>query len=390
MLSLTTLIFTSLALGNALTPPLRTQGNEVLDAAGKPVRFACVNWYGAHMTRYVVNGLDKRPVNDIAASIASLGFNCVRLVFSNDLYFKSPPVNASAVSANPTLAGKPAMDAFDAVVEALTSNGVMVILNNHISRAGWCCSNDDGNGLWYTSEYPTSSWQSMWVRLAKRYKSNPLVVGADLRNELRQANGIKPTWGDGNSSTDWKMAAQDCGNAVLKENSNLLILVEGLSYANILGLQHGETPNPLCKECVVQSHPVKLNVPNRLIYSGHIYSWDSQFDQTDFSAYEYAVQQYQTYVTTPGQAFTAPFWLGEFGTNSADTWWNLTIELLQKHTNIGWAYWAVDGYKHSGGKGDDETFGIFEMDYKTIRHPWKLRDLQTVQASGETTRTITV
>ena len=33
----------------------------------------------------------------------------------------------------------------------------------------------------------------------------------DLRNELRKANGLTPTWGDGNPLTDWHRAATICG-----------------------------------------------------------------------------------------------------------------------------------------------------------------------------------
>jgi len=30
---------------------------------------------------------------------------------------------------------------------------LMVILNNHGGHTGWCCGPDDGEGLWYTTEY---------------------------------------------------------------------------------------------------------------------------------------------------------------------------------------------------------------------------------------------
>jgi endoglucanase len=331
------------------------------------------------MENYVVNGLNSQPLATIAKSVADMGFNCVRLVFSNDLYFKNPSVNANAVKADPDLAGKSAMDVFDLTVAALSSNGVMVILNNHISDAGWCCSEDDGNGLWYTDSYPTQKWQDMWVDLAKRYANNRMVVAADLRNELRKANGVAPTWGSGDVATDWKLAAENCGNAVLEANQQLLIIVEGLDYANVL-LPEEATGSTLCETCHVQKHPVKLAVPDRLVYSGHVYSWDGQFPTNNgFEAFEEAVMKYQGYVTTPNQEFTAPFWMGEFGTNSQENYWTYLIQFFKKHPEMGFAYWALDGYQHSGGGGDDETFGIFKRDYKTIRHAWKLEDLQSIQ-----------
>jgi len=41
------------------------------------------------------------------------------------------------------------MEIFDKTVESLTSAGIGVILNNHISDAGFCCKDTDKNGLWH-------------------------------------------------------------------------------------------------------------------------------------------------------------------------------------------------------------------------------------------------
>ena len=38
----------------------------------------------------MVNGLDRQPLASIAATIASLGFNCVRLPFSLEQYYDNP------------------------------------------------------------------------------------------------------------------------------------------------------------------------------------------------------------------------------------------------------------------------------------------------------------
>jgi hypothetical protein len=53
-----------------------------------------------------------------------------------------------------------------------------------------CCSNDDGEGLWYTSEYPAEVFFDHWTFLSQRYRNNPMVIGADLRNEIRGVPGI--------------------------------------------------------------------------------------------------------------------------------------------------------------------------------------------------------
>ena len=59
-----------------------------------------------------------------------------------------------------------------------------MVLDNHVSRADWCCNETDGNGLWYNAEYPESKWLTDWQTIVRRYKSERWVVGADLLNEL--------------------------------------------------------------------------------------------------------------------------------------------------------------------------------------------------------------
>lgn len=82
----------------------------------------------------------------------------------------------------------------------------------------------------------------------------------DLRNEVRKSHMGSPTWGDG-SATDWKKAAETIGNDILDIAPHWLIIVGGIDYQlDLTG---------------VHQFPIKLKVPNKLIYSGHFYgfSW---------------------------------------------------------------------------------------------------------------------
>lgn len=96
---------------------------------------ACVNWSGAQLEGYVVNGLDKQPLQFIADKIASLGFNCVRLVNSLDVIYINPVIDSERLSANPELVGKTALEIHDQVVTSLTNANLMVIINNHVRQA---------------------------------------------------------------------------------------------------------------------------------------------------------------------------------------------------------------------------------------------------------------
>jgi len=50
------------------------------------------------------------------------------------------------------------MEIFDFTIKTLTDVGLMIILNNHTSTSQWCCSNDDGDGLWWSNEYPEDKY----------------------------------------------------------------------------------------------------------------------------------------------------------------------------------------------------------------------------------------
>ena len=171
-------------------PPLHTSGHDILDSAGHRVRLTSVNWYGFDQKDFVAGGLDHAPLATIVKEIADLGVNSVRLPWANETLERNPRVPDYAVKANPQFRGKHAMEVMDAVVRALADAHIMVILDNHVSRADWCCNDTDGNGLWYNAEYPESKWLKDWQTIVRRYKSERWVVGADLRNELRNRRGL--------------------------------------------------------------------------------------------------------------------------------------------------------------------------------------------------------
>ena len=136
-----------------------------------------VNWYGFDQQDFVAGGLDHAPLATIVKEIADLGVNSVRLPWANETLERNPPVPDYAVKANPQFRGKHAMEVMDAVVRALADAHIMVILDNHVSRADWCCNDRDGNGLWYNAEYPESQWLRDWQTIVRRYKSEAVGCG---------------------------------------------------------------------------------------------------------------------------------------------------------------------------------------------------------------------
>jgi len=200
-----------------------------------PVRLRCINWYGAHMESFVAGGLDKRSCGAIAESIKEIGANCVRIPLSVELVLEDPLPNASAIAGidGSECNVSTALEVLDCQVQELTRRGLMVILNNHNSVAGWVGAGEKvPQGLWHTTRFRTRHWVASLAALAVRYRSNPLVVGIDIRNEIHDQDGIVITWGktvDANS--DWKAATVLADAAIREVNPDVLVIVSGLSRA---------------------------------------------------------------------------------------------------------------------------------------------------------------
>jgi hypothetical protein len=60
--------------------PLSTDSRWVVGADGRRVKLACANW-ASHLEPAAAEGLSRRGVGDIAARVAAMGFNCVRLTW---------------------------------------------------------------------------------------------------------------------------------------------------------------------------------------------------------------------------------------------------------------------------------------------------------------------
>lgn len=68
--------------------PLSTDQMKIVDATGRRVKLAGGNWSGGHMCRHCVDGLQCRPLRDIAMDIRfKFKMNCIRLTYSLQLIY---------------------------------------------------------------------------------------------------------------------------------------------------------------------------------------------------------------------------------------------------------------------------------------------------------------
>ncbi|KAJ6313481.1 hypothetical protein OIU77_014889 [Salix suchowensis] len=216
--------------------PLSTDSRWIVDENGQRVKLACVNWV-SHLEVMVAEGLSKQPMDAISKRILSMGFNCVRLTWpvflvTNDtlgsltarqsFQIHGLLESISGIQANnPSIIDLSLLDVYQAVVSSLGDNNVMVILDNHISKPGWCCSNSDGNGFFGDQYFDPDVWITGLTRMASMFKGVPNVVGMSLRNELR---------GPKQNVNDWYRYMQKGAEAVHSANPDVIVILSGLNY----------------------------------------------------------------------------------------------------------------------------------------------------------------
>lgn len=369
------------------TAPLSTRGRWIVDADGDRFQLRSGNWHGASGTwngtgsveedrnhhagensHRIPLGLDRAPMAEIIAGFREIGINSIRLPFSNEMIHDPRPVTDGAVAANPALKGKTPLQVYDAVVRELTDSGLAVILNNHTNTTRWCCG-VDGNERWNASQ-STETWENDWLFMARRYRDNDRVVGADLYNEVRRTVWDDPNWGLGDHH-DWFAASQRLGDRILTEaDSDLLIIVEGINWTGIPvdGFAHGR---PTLEPVRRLSHT--LVASGKLVYSAHFYGYTGPNHSGATGIGETSDPRYQDLspaelidvlnrqaffaAAEPDRHFTAPVWISEFGvggreeTGAAQRAWfeNFVDHLIR--TDADFAYWPLVGW-HDNRRGN--------------------------------------
>ncbi len=268
---------------------------------------------------------------------------------------------------NPDLQGLSGIQVMDAVVVAAGRRGLKIILDQHRPNA------DQQSPLWYTDHLSADTWIAQWRALAARYRGNDAVIGADLHNEPAGP----ATWGSGDPKTDWAIAAEACGNEILRANPDWLILVEGVekivdASGNPLDWtwQGGDLIN-------AATRPIRLSVPNRVVYSPHDYG-PGVYNQKWFGDPTFPDNmppfwdKHWGFIQKNGMA---PILVGEFGGRSvgsdAEGIWQRTLVAYLKANQMHYTYWCLN--PNSG-----DTGGLLEDDWKTI-NPGKLALLKTYQ-----------
>ncbi|KAH6624460.1 glycoside hydrolase family 5 protein [Chaetomium sp. MPI-SDFR-AT-0129] len=397
--------------------PLHSSSRWILDANNNRVKLRCVNWAG-HMETNIPEGLQHQPLDHILDWIAAQGFNCVRLTYSIDHALNpDQPVAASfeaaataagiqpadmsalyarVVEKNPWIAGNSSSsssaggngtttttrDVFAAVIDGLYTRNIMTLLDNHVSRASWCCDLTDGNGWWDTAFgynefnsrfFHTQDWldglraMATWARV----DNHPGVVAMSLRNELREF-----LLQDLNGRADWYTYVQQAGGVVHAAHPDVLVVVGGVqSSTDLLHVRTATGGKMLDTSGWAGKH----------VWEMHAYSFTVTFLDV-FQSCDVVKAQYGAmdgFVLTQGEEYTGPLILSEFGvgmeggdaardglSEKDDRYLSCIVSYMESN-DAEWAVWAVQGsYYVRDGKTDyDESWGLLKSDWSDWRNP---------------------
>jgi aryl-phospho-beta-D-glucosidase BglC (GH1 family) len=306
---------------------LHTNGSQILDSQNNVVRLTGVNWFGFETSTFCPQGLWARSMDSMLDQMKSLGFNVIRVPYSTQMFDAGSTPNSFDTTLNAKLSGLSPVQILDLLIAGAKSRGLKIILDRHTISA------DTQEPLWYTAQYPESRWISDWQMLATRYLGNDTVIGFDLHNEPHEP----ATWGDGTLTTDWRLAAERAGNAILGANPKLLIMVEGYDK-NDYYWWGGDLSQ-------AGQYPVQLNVAHQLVYSIHDYpnsvSPSPWFNDPTYPANLPAIwNQFWGYLVTEK---IAPVWIGEFGTAdqaTSDQQWFSSIASYIATNQLSFTYWC--------------------------------------------------
>jgi endoglucanase len=143
----------------------------------------------------------------------------------------------------------------------------------------------------------------LWMKLADRYKDNPVVAGYDLLNEpLPERTGAAAKF-----KHLLEPMYKNLTSEIRKTDKRHMIILEGCNWSN---------------DWSVFTKPFDDN----LVYQFHYYCWNEPDNLNDIS-----------YFLHERDRLNAPVWVGETGEKNPSIYW-ATTQLFEKN-NIGWSFW---------------------------------------------------
>ncbi|KAL8871370.1 MAG: hypothetical protein Q9174_002779 [Haloplaca sp. 1 TL-2023] len=146
----------------------------------------------------VPEGLQYNSIPTLVKYIKDLGMNVIRLTWAvemvddildgeGDVPIKDAFIKAlgekngtaifrAVVTNNPTFTETTTrLQVFDAIAEECAKQNIYVHLDNHVSKAGWCCDKGDGNSWFGDDHFDMVKWERALGYMAKHVSLSNLT-----------------------------------------------------------------------------------------------------------------------------------------------------------------------------------------------------------------------
>lgn len=313
----------------------------------KKVTLKGINWFGMETEVYAFHGLWSVSFKSILDFIQSNKFNAIRIPLSLEVVFGLDTVKCKSINTdvNPELNNVTPGQLLDKLVNECAKRSILVMPDIHRFTG-------DGSitELWYDEKNPESKLIEAWKLIVRRYINNPNVFAVDIKNEPHGS----ATWGNSNPKTDWNKAAERIGNAILDINPKMLIFVEGVEQGSWWG---GSLSG-------VAKYPIKLKIPNKLVYSPHVYGpsvcVQKYFLDNDFPSNMKPIWDKDFGFIKNQSLGTVVIgeWGGKMTTENKDDVWQNALGDYIKENQFDFFYWCLN-------PNSADTFGVLEEDWKT-------------------------
>ncbi|KAE9972155.1 hypothetical protein BLS_004157 [Venturia inaequalis] len=355
--------------------PLSTSGRDIIDNANNTVTYAGINWPG-HIDAMIPEGLEYQSIEDIVSRIKSVGFNVIRLTFAVEMVDQiieggDVAVQTSFVKAlgdtdgglvwkkfqerNPGLGDDiTRLGVFDAVAAECEKQGIMIHLDNHISKAKWCCNSQDNNSWFGDREFDADKWRRAWGYMANYTKSWQALASIGMRNELRSPDSNSSLKAKSYNWSDWYTNMKSCAQRIQQANPNVIVFFSGFNFDLDLSAVTAQKDLGGGKRFRKEDF-----LPGKIALELHNY----QNSAKDCNAITGGLYRSGWNALNVKNPLVLPVVMTEFGFQqnmaTARSPYAQCLKGFFEKERAGWMYWALSGsyYIRSGKKDFDETWG---------------------------------
>ncbi|KAI1815110.1 glycoside hydrolase superfamily [Poronia punctata] len=383
--------------------PLVTSGRWITDVTGGKITYAGINWPGSLETM-IPEGLQYQSIETIVSKVKEEGMNVIRLTYATEMvdqYYekgeeKDVTIQKAFIDAlgeedgravydmvvrnNPSFGPETTrLQVYDAIAAECARQEIYLHLDNHVSKAIWCCTPLDGNSWWGDTYFDADNWKRGLSFMAERGRKWPALVSMSLRNELRPP--LTNILVSGTYSWEvWYKYMRQGADAVHSANPDVLIFLSGLDTDSDL--------KPVVQGSTLEPGTAKFNRDDfggygddKLVLELHAY--DNIIATPNVPCSDITERLFDAGFETLSKnaVNTFPLVMTEFGLpQDADAANNTYITCIMDYFSsqrVGWTIWALSGsyYIRDGTKDADESWGLLSRNWSAWRSPGFISDV---------------